>query len=74
MKLLVIGAGMMGSAAAFDMARNAQVDSVTLADSDAKRAREVAARVNRITGGEESSSRRVGCKQRKSGCEGDARS
>lgn len=51
MKLLVIGSGMMGSAAAFDMARTAQVDSVTLADSDAQRVREVAARVNRITGG-----------------------
>ena len=49
MKLLVIGSGMMGSAAAFDMARTPQVDSVTLADSDVKRAREVAARVNRIT-------------------------
>jgi lysine 6-dehydrogenase len=50
MKLLVIGSGMMGSAAAFDMARTPQVGSVTLADGDAKRAREVAARVNRITG------------------------
>jgi len=49
MKLLVIGSGMMGSAAAFDMARTPQVDSVTLADNDVKRAREVAARVNRIT-------------------------
>src|SRR5437764_12304066 len=51
MKLVVIGSGMMGSAAAFDMARTPQVESVTLADSDVKRAREVAARVNRITGG-----------------------
>ena len=51
MKLLVIGSGMMGSAAAFDMARTPQVESVTLADSDGKRAREVAARVNHITGG-----------------------
>ncbi len=50
MKLLVIGSGMMGSAAAFDMARTPTVKSVTLADSDTKRAREVAARVNRITG------------------------
>lgn len=50
MKLLVIGAGMMGSAAAFDMARTPQVDSIVLADSELKRAREVAARVNRITG------------------------
>lgn len=50
MKLLVIGSGMMGSAAAFDMARQPDVDAVTLADSDLKRAREVAARVNKITG------------------------
>src|SRR4029079_14069960 len=41
---------MMGSAAAFDMARQSQVESVSLADSDLKRAREVAARVKRITG------------------------
>ena len=50
MKLLVIGSGMMGSAAAYDMARQADVTAVTLADNDLKRAREVAARVNRITG------------------------
>jgi len=50
MKLLVIGSGMMGSAAAFDMARMSTVSSVTLADTDAKRAREVAVRVNKITG------------------------
>jgi lysine 6-dehydrogenase len=50
MKLLVIGSGMMGSAAAYDMARQSQVDSVTLADNDLKRAKDVAARVNRIAG------------------------
>jgi lysine 6-dehydrogenase len=50
MKLLVIGSGMMGSAAAFDMARTPQVNAVTLADSDLKRARDVAMRVNRMTG------------------------
>lgn len=50
MKLLVIGSGMMGTAAAFDMARTPQVDTVTLADCDLKRARAAAARVNRITG------------------------
>ena len=50
MKLLVIGSGMMGSAAAFDMARTPQVNAVTLADSDLKLARDVAARVNRMTG------------------------
>jgi lysine 6-dehydrogenase len=51
MKLLVIGSGMMGSAAAYDMARQGQVDSVTLADNDFKRAKDVADRVNRISGG-----------------------
>jgi lysine 6-dehydrogenase len=50
MKLVVIGSGMMGSAAAYDMARQGQVDSVTLADNDFKRAQDVAARVNRISG------------------------
>jgi lysine 6-dehydrogenase len=48
MKLLVIGAGMMGSAAAYDMARNQAVESVTLADADKRRAREAAARVNKL--------------------------
>ena len=51
MKLLVIGSGMMGSAAAYDMAVQGHVDSVTLADNDLKRAKDVAARVNRITAG-----------------------
>jgi lysine 6-dehydrogenase len=50
MKLLVIGSGMMGSAAAYDMAKQPDVESVTLADNETKRARDVAARVNRITG------------------------
>ncbi len=50
MKLLVIGSGMMGSAAAYDMAKQPEVDSITLADTDVTRARDVAARVNRITG------------------------
>jgi len=49
-KLLVIGSGMMGSAAAYDMARQEDVKAVTLADSDLKRAKDVVARVNRITG------------------------
>jgi lysine 6-dehydrogenase len=49
MKLLVIGSGMMGSAAAYDMALNPDVKSVTLADSDYKRAREAAARINKLT-------------------------
>jgi lysine 6-dehydrogenase len=50
MRLLVIGAGMMGSAAACDMARAGQVESVTLADSDKKRARDAAARLNKLNG------------------------
>ena len=50
MKLLVIGSGMMGSAAAYDMALQGHVDSVTLADNDLKRAKDAAARVNRIAG------------------------
>jgi lysine 6-dehydrogenase len=50
MKLLVIGAGMMGSAAAYDMARQAQVSEVTLADSDTRRAKNAASRVNKLSG------------------------
>jgi lysine 6-dehydrogenase len=50
MKLLVIGAGMMGSAAAYDMARQAQVSEVTLADSDTRRAKDAASRVNKLSG------------------------
>lgn len=50
MKFLVVGAGMMGSAAAYDMARQPDVHSVTLADADLRRAREVAARINHIHG------------------------
>ena len=48
MKLLVIGAGMMGSAAAYDMARQSGVSEVTLADADGKRAKETASRVNKL--------------------------
>jgi lysine 6-dehydrogenase len=51
MRLLVIGAGMMGSAAAFDMARSPRVSAVTIADSDRKRVKAVAARLNRMTKG-----------------------
>ena len=50
MKFLVVGAGMMGSAAAYDMVRQPDVLSVTLADADLRRAREVAARINHIHG------------------------
>lgn len=48
MKLLVIGSGMMGSAAAYDMARNPDVKSVTLADSDVKRVKSTADRLNKL--------------------------
>ena len=51
MRLLVIGAGMMGSAAAYDMARSALVESVTLADMDKRRVRDVAGTVNKLSGG-----------------------
>lgn len=50
MKLLVIGAGTMGPAAAYDMARSAQVESVTLADINESRAKKLAERINRATG------------------------
>ncbi len=52
MKLLVIGSGMMGSAAAYDMARNPKVEQVTIADKDLTAAREVAARINKKTDSE----------------------
>ena len=48
MKLLVIGAGMMGTAAAYDMARNPNVTVVTVADTDKKRAKQSAERVNKL--------------------------
>src|SRR5437868_185653 len=50
MKLLVIGAGMMGSAAAYDMARSAGVDSVTLADSNSRLAKSAAKQINKLHG------------------------
>jgi lysine 6-dehydrogenase len=45
MKFLVIGAGMMGSAVAYDLARSSGVDGVTLADIDIARCQEVARRI-----------------------------
>src|SRR2546423_795864 len=42
MKMLVLGAGRMGFGAAFDLARQEDVDVVTVADVDADRARQVA--------------------------------
>ena len=50
MKILVIGAGMMGWAAAFDMARSEQVHAVTLADKDEQRLAEAVERIQRLTG------------------------
>lgn len=52
MKLLVIGAGMMGSSAAYDMARCARVESVTLADAEKSRAKQAAKRINKMVDGE----------------------
>jgi lysine 6-dehydrogenase len=59
MKLLVIGSGMMGSAAAYDMARNPEVQSVTIADSDRKRAKDVAARLNKLLGSKKVTTEKV---------------
>ncbi|MGC2112081.1 MAG: saccharopine dehydrogenase C-terminal domain-containing protein [Candidatus Korobacteraceae bacterium] len=50
MKILVIGAGMMGWAAAFDMARAEQVQAVTLADRDEKVLNDAVGRIQRLTG------------------------
>src|SRR5664279_5094888 len=50
MKILVMGAGMMGWAAAFDMARTPHVEAVTLADSNSQRLHEAVARVDKLTG------------------------
>ncbi len=50
MKILVIGAGMMGRAAAYDMARSERVQSVTLADNDAARLNQAVAQVNQLAG------------------------
>ena len=51
MRLLVIGAGMMGWAAAYDMARSPAVQAVTLADSNTDRAKNAAKRVNKLRRG-----------------------
>ena len=50
MKLLVIGTGMMGSAAAFDMARSRGVESVTLADADLEHTQESAKFISKAHG------------------------
>jgi len=49
MKLLVMGAGMMGAAAAYDMARAREVEAVTLADIDLQRAQAAADRMNQLS-------------------------
>lgn len=49
-RYLVLGAGMQGTAAAYDLARFGEAELVTLADIDLDRAKEAAARVNRLTG------------------------
>ena len=48
MKLLVIGSGMMGSAAAFDMARQPDVTQVTLADADIALAKAAVKRISKV--------------------------
>jgi lysine 6-dehydrogenase len=66
MKLLVIGSGMMGSAAAYDMARVPGVESVTLADSDHKRAKEAATRLNKLNKSEKIRAAKVDASSEKS--------
>jgi lysine 6-dehydrogenase len=48
MRLLVIGAGMMGTAAAYDMSRSPAVQSITLADNDPRRAKEGVRRIESL--------------------------
>jgi lysine 6-dehydrogenase len=45
MKMLVLGAGRMGLGAAFDFAQQHDVETVTVADMDGDRVREIAARI-----------------------------
>ena len=49
MKLLVVGAGRMGSAAAYDMAKAPEVESVTLVDRNREQVEEAAQRMNRLS-------------------------
>jgi len=46
MKILVLGAGRMGLGAAFDLARQPDVDTVTVADVDISKAQDVARRID----------------------------
>src|SRR5450756_252205 len=50
MKILVMGAGMMGWAAAFDMARTPRGEAGKLGDSNSQRLEETVARINKLTG------------------------
>src|SRR5271157_4377963 len=50
MRVLVIGAGMMGWAAAFDMARTERVQTVTLADNNEQRLSAAVERIKQLTG------------------------
>ncbi|MFQ6033741.1 MAG: saccharopine dehydrogenase family protein, partial [Candidatus Bipolaricaulia bacterium] len=51
-RYIVLGAGMQGRTAAYDLARFGGAEEVLLADVDLERAKEAAARVNRLIGGE----------------------
>ena len=46
MKILVLGAGLMGRAVAFDMARNPKIEGITIADHDTKMLKETQAVLN----------------------------
>jgi lysine 6-dehydrogenase len=48
----IIGSGMQGAAAAYDLAKFGEADEVRLLDIDIRRAREAAARVNKLVGRE----------------------
>jgi lysine 6-dehydrogenase len=50
-RYIVLGAGMQGAAAAYDLAKFGEAELVVLADVDWERAKEVAARVDCLTGG-----------------------
>jgi len=47
---VILGAGRQGTSAAYDLARHGDAAQITLADLDAARAQESAARVNRLAG------------------------
>jgi len=65
MNLLVIGGGMMGGAAAYDMTRTNGVESVTVADADADIAKAAAARANKLAGGKKVSAARLDASREK---------